>query len=633
MRSIVLTNFKYPLVFGLIITMVIGCEKIKVGDEFFSDPPELSYTLDSVFSSSNRAKELLWNAYATLPWGMPHRWDEGKVMGNRGGFGMTPIWTITDLMRDAVTWTPTQYIRNGTYNASEIGFKWGVLWADPGKYTWLRDMPFIGIRTAYIFLENVDRVPDMPESEKTLLKAEAKMIIATHYTHFFRHYGGIIWLDHAYKPDDDYQIERLTVMQSVDTITTLIDEAIEDLPFELSNPDQWMGRFTAAAGMALKIKLLTFAASPLFNSDEPYMPQSHEAVAKQLVWTGGYKRELWERVRDACEELIPMIESSSQYQMVNTGNPQEDYRKAYYDRTGETLLSVRLYYDLDQWNRSPDFIKMWTWLPVTVPIHNYVQKFPMENGMHIDNPSSGYDPANPYLNRDPRLYESILINGHPSYQGRKAETWIGGRERQSDYLIYSGYRLYKWILDVQSTMFQPIQWPYVRIPEIYFSYAEALNELNDGPTDDAFDYANKARERVGVGGIEQYIGKTRGEISKEEFLAALLEERAIELGCEDTRWFDMVRHKMQDVFTSPDLGIDITLTPAAEAIEDFSAFFQENVSFDEHSLYFNYTVKELSSFTMDWQENFSPKYYLEPFELDEIQKDYGLVQNPGWEVN
>ena len=104
------------------------------------------------------------------------------------------------------------------------------------------------------------------------------------------------------------------------------------------------------------------------------------------------------------------------------------------------------------------------------------------------------------------------------------------------------------------------------------------------------------------------------------------------MGCEDQRWFDMVRYKRQDVFEMPNLAMDATLKEAAENMADFSTFFQEEVEFNDHHLYFNYEVTEIDIGTFYWMTNFSPKYYLEPLPFKEIQKNYGLVQNPGWEL-
>jgi len=627
-KNIKILNF---LFLGIII-ITLGCEEIKIGNDFLSKPPEISYSLDSVFSSADRAREALWNAYSTLPWGMPYvfvtdvdgRYD---IPGNRGGIGCCPLWDLTDLTRHNMGWGPMPTWRNGTVTANNVGNfgSWG-----PAKYDFKDELGWEGIRDSYVFIDNVDRVPDMEESEKIKLKAEAKMIIATHYVQMFRHYGGILYVNHVYTPNEDMHLERLTIMQSVDTITSIIDEAKKDLPFELDNPAKWSGRFTSAGAMALKVKLLSFAASPLFNNDDPYM--AGEAASEKLVWTGGYERSLWERLSSACEELISQIESSSYYGMVNTGDPRVDYLNSYYERgTGETLLSFRVFYDF-QWYKSPDVIKNQTiqdWQAVAIPLHNYAKKFPMINGMSIENPASGYDPLNPYANRDPRLYEHVVVNGD-QWRGRKAELWIGGRERKStgDPQAYTGYRLRKWCLDPSRIVNKVSQWPYVRIPEIYLCYAEALNELNDGPTPEALMYANKSRERLGIGGIEEYIGKANlNEITKEEFLNALLNERAIELGCENIRWFDMVRYKMSEVFQTKDYAMDCT----AKAAVYQPGFDFMNVDFSEHDQYFDYTIRELDTRTFDWQENFSPKYYLEPFPFSEVQKDYGLIQNPGWE--
>src|SRR3546814_9004271 len=45
------------------------------------------------------------------------------------------------------------------------------------------------------------------------------------------------------------------------------------------------------------------------------------------------------------------------------------------------------------------------------PTQELVDAFPMLNGKAIDDPTSGYDPANPYEGRDPRFYYSIIYTG------------------------------------------------------------------------------------------------------------------------------------------------------------------------------------------------------------------------------
>ena len=618
-------NILSILLLGIFL-MTIGCEKWEVGDRFISQPPELAYSIDSVFANERRAKELLWHAYNTLPFGLPTVTSFGLRRAAYGGFEggiYSGYWNWTDYSGSP---GGKNIWQRGVENPASVN-----AYMD-------RNLEWEGIREAWLFIENLHRVPDMQESPEKL-KAEAKMIIATQYAEMFRTMGGILWVNRAYAPVDDTNLERLTVMQSVDTITSLIDEAMQHLPLTIDY-DQWSGRFTKGGALALKVKMLSFAAAPLFNSDEPYMPQSHEAVAKHLVWTGGYNRDLWVRLRDASKELIDLIDAHPFYGMLNTGNPRQDYEHAYYNRwEGETILSHRKFYwsAYNDWRQSPAVIRAMGWSGTASPMHNLNEKFPMMNGMHIDNPDSGYDPANPFHNRDPRLHEVAYVNNQPGYQGRTCELWVGGRERRSLRQAQTafGYRLRKWNMDTgggryPNTHRREIQWPYFRVPEVYLVYAEALNELNGGPTEEALMYANKTRERVGVGCILGFIGKDNlSDVTKEEFLAAILNERNLEFAYEGNRLFDMQRHKLVDAYGAINYALDTYLIDGAEPPDgDW-----RNVDFSEHDQYFIYEINETDVASFDaWQTNFNPRTFLFPFPFDEVQKGFGLVPNPGWEI-
>ncbi len=624
--KIVKTYKTFGLLIMLCMAVLNGCEDIKFGNAFLEQPPELSYSLDSTFVNAERAREVLWNAYSTLPYGLGYGKDNeaaSKPLGwisGKSGIGATnaysvPLWCLTDLVRFKMTYGAVFEWMNGTVTAQNAN--------NNGKYNWTNNLGWNGIRISHIFLDNLDRVPDMNDAEKDRLKAEAKIIIATHYVEMFHHYGGVPYVDKAFDPNDELVLERLTVMETVETICGLIDEAIPHLPFVLDDPATWSGRLTSAAAMGLKVKFLLMAASPLFNSDQPYM--QGEAATKELVWTGGYKRELWEKLKTACEDLLTRLEGQTYYRMIDTGNPSLDYRAGYMERVEETLYSTRTVY---RWV-SPtvtDIIRNQHWWADCTPLHNYAIKFPMKNGMSIDNPDSGYDPANPYLNRDPRLYEALLVNGG-AFQSRKMELYESGQDRltlRNDF-AFAGYKLFKWKLNLQTSEQKPNQWPYFRIPELYLIYAETLNELNNGPTAEAIAYVNRVRDRVDVGPIEAFIGKPADQITKQEFLDAVLNERVLELGCENSRWFDMVRRKMEDVFTAKDIAMDVYLkVPKA-------GFNIGQVDFSEHSQYFEYVETELPD-AFRWQSEFSPKYYLDPLPFEEIQKGYGLIQNPGWEL-
>ncbi|GAE83725.1 hypothetical protein JCM10512_2019 [Bacteroides reticulotermitis JCM 10512] len=99
----------------------------------------------------------------------------------------------------------------------------------------------------------------MTAEEKKVRKGEAKMIIAYHYVQMLRNLGGMPWIDHAYKPEDDVRMSRMTIEETVEKICGLIDEAAGMLPWGVNAADD--GRMTAAGALALKSRLLLFAAS------------------------------------------------------------------------------------------------------------------------------------------------------------------------------------------------------------------------------------------------------------------------------------------------------------------------------------------------------------------------------------
>ena len=230
----------------------------------------------------------------------------------------------------------------------------------------------------------------------------------------------------------------------------------------------------------------------------------------------------------------------------------------------------------------------------------------MANGLPITDPASGYNPLNPYVNRDPRLYETVVVNGD-SYKGRTAECWIGGRERSSasSVLARTGYQMRKFILDsdINTSYGAIVHWPYLRLAEIYLSYAEAANEYNGGPTTEAYRCVNLIRNRVGLPDLA--TGMTQVQ-----FREALLAERVCEFAFEEVRWFDLVRWKRDDVFKKRLHGTDIRRTST-------------------NPLIYTYTTWDIPE--RYWAVSFSPKWYLSPVPQTEVNKGYGLIQNPGWE--
>ena len=89
-----------------------------------------------------------------------------------------------------------------------------------------------------------------------------------------------------------------------------------------------------------------------------------------------------------------------------------------------------------------------------------------------------------------------------------------------------------------------IKFPYMRYTDVLLMYAEAANELNDGPTDAAKAALRQVRQRAFTNPekIDSYIESMSG--SKEDFLKAVLDERKFEFAGENMRWKDLVRNNL-----------------------------------------------------------------------------------------
>lgn len=583
----------YSITVMVFVLILNSCDNVEFGNNFLEKEPSVDVTKDTIFNSIELSERYLWGGYATLPYGLNLDWS---AKGNK--LGMDILEPLSDISQSFMPWGGINSLYyNGQYSAATENESIAT------KYHYIKERSWEGIRIGWNFIENADQIPDAGQEYKDQLKAEAKMIIAIHYMDMYHHFGGLPWVDHAYAPTENTNLPRLTSLETMNKIVALLDEAIPKLPWiitDLSNND---GRFTQASAMALKARLLLFGASPLFNDSQPYL--DGEAATQKLTWHGSKNLNLWNDAAKAAKDLLDKVNGQGGYALVNTGNPRKDFQDAYYKRGNqEVLISTRVRYkSTDYWNANYYFYQSAGSYGTACPTKEYVDMFPMANGTPIDAPGSGWNPDKPWENRDPRLYETVLVNGD-TYQGRKAELYVTGRERPNLNAngAKSGFGLRKFLLErnTSTSMQSVVQWPYLRLAEIYLTYAEALNEANGGPNAEAYAAVNKVRNRVGLNNL------TPG-LTKELFREAVLNERALEFGYEEVRWFDIIRWKRDDLFKKTFHGVNTTKNANGT---------------------FTYETFELPE--RYWKNNWSPKWYLSAFPPNEINKGYGLVQNPGW---
>ena len=631
-----------------------SCSDLKFGNDFLEKAPGADMTLEQIFSSKLYAERELIGAYASLRTCLTVHSNNGNYEFQNGGnkIGWDNLDTMTDLMQSHCTWggvIKTYYA--GTYNAEAENEGYGKFGFHPDQ-----EGAWTGIRRAWIFINNVDRVPDMTDEEKKVRKGEARMIIALQMHEMLRHFGGVPILDDYATPENEMTADysRRTVRQCVDFIVNMCDQAAKELPWTVADADN--GRMTAAGALALKARVLQLAARPLFNASTPYLQAQEPTAANKasvkedpalMTWLGSYTQENWQAVADACEDFFKKnTENGDAYRMVMPQtNDAEGYRQAfstcYADRespeiiihTGRAIPTYsntyhRFYFGLTDQGQAG---RGYGGGCVTL---NFVDMFTAADGTPSDYrkwlSDHGHDGTvynNPFTGKDPRLYETVLIAGD-RYRTRCAETWIDGLEHGSSAnpKCATGFIIRKFLWDYNDEFLnKATNSAYIRLPELYLMYAEALNEL--GRSEEALSWLNKTRTRVGLpemtlpNAAKLHSGQALPDypecsLQGDKYLREeILDERAREFCFEEVRWFDIAFWKREDLMRKILYGIQIT---------------RKSGSFEEGNLVLTYSDPSKMDQGRIWQDKFSPKWFLSAFPSDEINKGYGLVQNPGW---
>ncbi|NDV82550.1 RagB/SusD family nutrient uptake outer membrane protein [Bacteroides sp. 51] len=617
------------------VSMFFSCvDDINIGDRFLEKSPGVDVNIDTIFSKGEYAKNFLWQLYNHV--NSPFYTDNQ--------LNSSPIEVLSDILHSHCTWS----------GANEYYYPGNV--TEDSQGDWMRDKfgynsVWGAIRKGWILIENLDRVPDLTDGEISQLKGETYVIMATRYLDALKNFGGLPLVDHVFQPGENYTRRRGTVEQTVHFIDSLIVNAIDEpgLPWRVQDVENWAGRMTKGGAMALRAKLHLFAASPLFNDTEPYMQYTGEAEGQDVlhIWTGGRKQEYWEKCLQACEDFFRLnTQNADWYALIQPETEDENgysqaFREAYWYRgNSEKLIEVHFAYTASEWEQNYG-IGTQSHMGHTNPTLEYMEMFPMANGKNYSYQNI-YGTNNPgnidiFANRDPRLYESILVSRErlrEDYMGlQRVEIWKGGNVYNNNNLngwtirFATGMALFKWILDYWKMGNQPVSYSYMRMAEMHLIYAEALAET--GNLSKACEEINKVRARVGLGKIEVMNPELQLTTNKENLIREILRERAVEFGMEDQRLYDIIRRKEVDKFTSP-LHELHTWRKTADGQKDT----REDTQLQMGEAYpnFIYEKVQITAGARRWWEPgfWNNKWLLSPLPRAEINKGYGLTQNPGW---
>jgi hypothetical protein len=366
-----------------------------------------------------------------------------------------------------------------------------------------------GIGRCNSFIVNVDQITDMDEALRERMKSEAHFLRALYYFELATYYGGVpIVLD---PPNRETQsdLPRNTHEEVIQQVLADLSIAEAGLPDKYGAADQ--GRATKGAALALKARVLLYEASPLLNTSND--------VSK------------WTAAANAAKAVIDFAPEAG-YGLFN------DYRGLFLpanENNEEVIFDVQFIFP-DEGN---SFDLICAQYNTNAPLLGLAEAYEMSNGLPITDPASAYDAANPYANRDPRLYATIVYPGD-MYKGKAvtASTYAQTGYAMKKYSIYDREKPPADKADLKDGQSET-NFIVLRYGDILLMYAEALNESDPGNSD-ILTYLHEVRDRAGMPDIASGLNQA-------EMRDAIRQERRVELAGEALYYNDVRRWKTAEV--------------------------------------------------------------------------------------
>lgn len=608
--------------------------------------PDNIATIDYAFRMRSTAEKYLFTCYSFLP-------READMYASPGLFGADELWLSTDK-----NWWANWQIALGTQNINSPVLDY---WNGYNNSTAL----WQAISQCNIFLDNLDKVPDIEFMEREQWRSEVLFLKAYYHFYLLRMYGPIPIIDKNLpisSSGEEVRIHRRPVDEVFDYIVATIDQATPSLPMLVRNESAELGRITRPIAVAMKAKILTYAASPLFNNNAEYSNFTNKDGEK-LFKTDGNVIEKWQRAAEACKEAIEICEDAgySLFKFQITQQTQNISEETRLQLNNRGTLTERWNSEIIWANTQSSSRELQVWsapqaleashmanaepngsIAVTFKI---VELFYSKNGVPIEEDieypysdryslrvaknedkykiKEGYTTAVLNFDRESRFYGSLGFDGgiwygngryddnnNPYYLQVKKDQ-IGGKN-QIGWHSVTGYYAKKYInisnVSQNQSTYTTINWPWVtlRLSDLYLLYAEALNEVN-GPNDISFQYVDKIREKAGLPGVKlswTNFSKNPNKFQTKEGLRNIIQrERMIEMALEGERFWDLRRWKLApEVLNAPIYGWDV----------------------DQASSELYYRRKFL------FEQKFSLKDYFWPIREYDLIVNKNLVQNPGW---
>jgi len=439
---------------------------------------------------------------------------------------------------------------------------------------------YSGIKTCNLFLGNVDKVSNMDPTLKARMKAETRFIRAFQYFQLMTWYGDVPLFDKDLSLEEAQKITRTPKAQVLAFVLAELDAAAADLPITSAYAATDKGRVTKGAAIALKARVLLYEGR-------------------------------WQEVITTCEAL--MSGTNGSYSLFPS---YEGLFLPANEHNSEVILDLQYLPTFRTYGNLFDMapISVGARLNAMSATQELVDNYLMMNGKTIREAGSGYVESNPYVNRDPRLTNTLVYH---NYQWKRADgstktIYIkpGSDPDQSQKLDEyaaggtnspTGYYLRKYYDPTSLPNFvSGLNLILIRYADILLMYAEAKNELGQLDADAWNKSVRLTRSRAGF--TDAAALDFNGTPGVEGLRTIVRNERRSEFAMEGLRIFDIRRWRI-----------------AEQVLNGWAHGAQYGpASIDNGYIRANQRVFDAG------------KHYLWPIPRDERAINPNLSQNPGW---
>ena len=625
-------NILITLSFLLLLT---SCEYLDV-------VPEGKATQDDIWKTTQQAEKYRYYMRTYMPNLIGYDWSPDQFAGDdmiTGGVGTTYWFSSKSLIYGEENANVTYFGRWAPYSTSG-GTNYDI---------------YRGIRYAFYLLDNVYKVPAISPENAPRYAGEAWYLTGYYHQLLLEYYGPIILVKRYIPndaPDSEIFVPRSPYDECVKYIAECYDKAAELLPETVIDTE--LGLPTRMSALSYKARLLLYAASPLVNGNSDYVGFDNHDGTPLMNTT--YDPEKWKKAMEAAAEAISVAEkfnselgrqnfmlyTSADSSLPNDERGRRNYRDAFTKEHWNGLEFIEAKGDRDgcqtlQQLMGPRPIAnnmSLGWKTTSVPTMEAVEMYYTKNGLpwEDDPETKDIDPyaynaeagtVNLHLYKEPRFYASVGYDrGTYEIDGKEITLYLRGGElhgstlkETDEYQSCTGYLCQKWIpkastysIPSNSFSFYYYAYPYLRLPELYLSYAEADFEYNGSLSTQSLEYINLVRKRCGLPTFQASWALAGGIPTGQKLRKVLHQERSIEFLFEGRRFHDLRRWKeAPEVMNKQPRSWNRDGKTAEEFYQVIEANQGGRVRIFE-----------------------SPKSYWMAVPMSEINKNPNLVQNPGY---